>query len=91
MPRAVGQFVEDRAVILCGADKLLADGENHFISRGTIEGSVALLVGELYAFAGKVIIYDSCAASNGSAPSGKAVSVVCFAVMPSHWSMWNTL
>ena len=31
MTRAVGQFVKDRAVILGGADELLADREDNFI------------------------------------------------------------
>ena len=49
---AVGQFMEDRAVILCGADELLADGEYHFIGGGSVESPVTFFVGELHALRG---------------------------------------
>ena len=55
---AMGQFMEDRAVILCGADELLADGENHFIGGGSVEGPVSFFVGELHAFAAQVVVDD---------------------------------
>ena len=55
---AVRQFVEDGAVILCGAHELLADGEDNFIGGRTVEGAVTFFMGELHAFATQVVIDD---------------------------------
>ena len=58
MSSGMGQLMEGCAVVFSSAHELLANGENHFISGRSVEGSVALLVEELHIFALQIAIYD---------------------------------
>ena len=65
MTCAVGQFVEDRAVILGSADKLLTEGEDDLVSGGEIESAVAFAVRQFYPLAFQVVVYDLLRSLNG--------------------------
>ena len=81
--RAVDQFVEDRGVVFGGFLELGQQRKRDGIVRGTIEGSVALFVVQLYAGSLQVVAYDG---------FGLLVGVCGLrAFRPSHWSMWKTL
>ena len=58
MAGAVGQFVENGAVVFRCADELLADGEDDFVCGRSVEGPAAFFVEELHALAGEVVIDD---------------------------------
>ena len=58
MSSGVGQLMEDCAVVFSSAHELLANGKNHFISRRSVESSVAFLVEELHIFALQIAIDD---------------------------------
>ena len=59
MSCAVGQFVEGRAVILSGFCELGQKRKRDGVGGGTVEGSVALLMVQLYAGSLQVVAYDS--------------------------------
>ena len=54
-----------RAVILGGADKLLADRQDDLVGGGTVEGTVAFAVRQFYPLAFQVVVYDLLCSLNG--------------------------
>ena len=76
--RAVNEFVEGCAVILCGFLELCQKGKCNGIVRGTVEGPVALLMVELYARSLQVVAYDALCLLVGFCTLGKGLAVLRF-------------
>ena len=59
--------MEYRAVILSGADELLAQRENNLVGGGLIAGAVAFAVRQFHILALQVVVYDLLCRLNGGA------------------------
>ena len=90
MACAVREFMECSTVIFSSAFKLGTQGKCNAVSGRTIECSVSFLMDKLDAAVLDVRGYDVFGLFVRLCMLLEAVCV-CLALMPSHWSMWNTL
>ena len=90
MACAVREFMECGAVVFRCVFKLREQGKRNAVSGRVIECSVSFLMNELDAAVLDVRGYDVFGLFVRLCMLLEAVCV-CLALMPSHWSMWNTL